>query len=96
MSFPSPSQPPKFYQPQSNFSSPNLYGNFKKSDLSIQLDKNPPYPVSPNPYSQRVATNPTYEQINNEMYTAGTSRPVNGTQTGTRLNEMTSDLAKLK
>jgi hypothetical protein len=96
MSFSSPSQPPKFYQPQSNFSSPNLYGNFKKSDLTIQFDKNPAIALSPNPYSQRIPPNQTYGQINNEMYTSGTSRPANGAQTGTRLNEMTSDLAKLK
>jgi hypothetical protein len=96
MSFPSPSQPPKFYSPQANFSSPNLYGNFKKSDLHIQLDKNQPLPLSPDPYSQRIPSNQTYGQFNNEMYTSGTSRPVNGAQTGTRLNEMTSDLAKLK
>ena len=96
MSFPSPSQQPKYYQPQNNLSSPNLYGNFKKSDLTIQLDKNPPVQFSPNPYSQRVATNTTYGHMNNDSYTSRTSRPINGAQTGTKLNEMASDLAKLK
>ena len=95
MSFFSPSQQPKQYPPQNNISSPNLYGSFKKSDFSIQLDKSP-QAIGVSQYSQRPTTNVAYGQMSNGMYTSSTPREVNNPTTGVKLNEMTSDLAKLK
>jgi len=58
------------------------------------MDKTQPNIIS-NAYSQRPSPNTDYTQISNSSYTNTTRATTNG-NTGNKLNEMSSDLAKLK
>jgi hypothetical protein len=58
------------------------------------MDKNKPN-IIPNAYSQRPSQNNDYTQISNSSYT-NTARATTNGNTGNKLNEMSSDLAKLK
>ncbi len=82
-----------------------------RSSLTMQMDKSPqynqPYPSSSQRQTLNINTSPGYDKISNEIYKSNNnSNPIltspntqnmnNPNKAGSKLTEMSSDLAKLK